>query len=411
MILFTIEILALFVLGFFLFYLAMLSLFASIARKKIFSGVNVRRRFAIVVPAHDEESSIGKTLRSLLEVDYPKEAFDIVVIADNCTDATAEISRRHNVTVLERTNANLRGKGYALRWCFDQLLSQHAVYDAILVIDADTIIANNVLSVMNYYLERGSKAIQCSDMVEPQPGAWSSEIIRFGFTLYNHARPLGRSVLNCSAGVRGNGMCFSCDTLRAIPWNTYSLNEDLEYGLILLLNGINTDFAPEAKVFATMPVNARNAESQRSRWEKGRFPVIKHYGPKLLVSAVKQFSFRAFDAFVELVTPPFVNLFGAVLFMLCLNILLWQFGVSVAATFSLLWLIVVTFGFVHVLVGLYASDADALLYKAFFYIPRYAAWKFWLSVKTKGSRSTEEWVRTTRDQAVPSQTTGEQPVK
>lgn len=411
MILNTLEILPLVILGFFISYLAALSVLALFARKNRPMKTLTERRFALVVPAHNEEPVIEKTLRSLKAIGYPKDKFDVVVIADNCTDRTAEISRLQNVIVLERTNMTLRGKGYALRWCFDQLLTRRPSYDAIVVIDADTIAAINFLSVMNYYLEQGSRAIQCSDMVEPQPGAWSSEITRFGFTLYNHARPLGRRVLNCSAGVRGNGMCFSADTLRAIPWNTYSLNEDLEYGLILLLNGINVDFAPEAKVFATMPTNARNAESQRSRWEKGRFPVIKQYGLKLLMNAVRKFSFRPFDAFVELVTPPFVNLFGAVLFMLCLNLLLWQLGVATAAAFSLLWFVVVMLGFVHVFVGLYASDADALLYKAFFYIPRYAVWKFYLSIKTKGSSSTKEWVRTTRDQTVLSQATDEHPTK
>jgi cellulose synthase/poly-beta-1,6-N-acetylglucosamine synthase-like glycosyltransferase len=238
-------------------------------------------------------------------------------------------------------------------------------------------------------------------MVEPQPDAWSSEVTRLGFTLYNHVRPLGRSLIGCSAGVRGNGMCFSAETLRSVPWNSYSLNEDLEYGLMLLLKGITIEFAPEARVFAMMPTNARNAESQRTRWERGRFPVIKRYGPRLLAQAVRNVSFRPFDAFVELITPAFVNMFGIVCLLLGVHLLLPGIGIESVAPFRIAWLMVVLFGLVHVLVGLYAARADRLLYKAFLYIPRYAFWKFALYAKIFRRRSSgEEWVRTTRDHVV-----------
>ena len=293
-------------------------------------------------------------MRSLRTIEYPRSFFDIVVIADNCTDRTADIAREEGAIVLERTNPTHRGKGYALRWCFDQILGNKQNYDAVVIIDADSRTTKNFLSVMNHHLEKGVAAIQCSDMVEPQPEAWSSEATRLGFTLYNHVRPLGRSLLHCSAGVRGNGICFSTKILQSIPWNTYSLNEDLEYGLILLLNGISVDFAPEAKVFALMPSNARNAESQRARWERGRFPVIRTYGPKLIKQAITKFSYESFDAFIELITPAFVNMFGASFGFFMLNLVAWQLGLDFVKYFTFWWILVVALGFLHVVVGLIA---------------------------------------------------------
>ena len=131
---------------------------------------------------------------------------------------------------------------------------------------------------------------------------------RLSFLLYNFVRPLGRAVLGCSAGLKGNGMCFTAELLTEFPWSSFSLNEDVEYGLELLLKGVTVQFAPEAKLFAKMPHNVENARSQRVRWEAGRFPVIWKYSLKLLTAAFSRHSFKLFDAFVELMTPSLVNM-------------------------------------------------------------------------------------------------------
>jgi 1,2-diacylglycerol 3-beta-glucosyltransferase len=401
MILLIIEIMLLGIAGFFLGYLCILSTLALFTRKLEIRQIPRTRRFAVVIPAHNEETVIEKTVESVRSVDYPPERYDIIVIADNCADRTADIARDHDATVYERAHQTQRGKGYALRWCFDILLSQKPGYDAYVVVDADTVVSKNFLAVMDEYLGKGSKAIQSSDMVTPNADAWNSEVTRLGFTLYNYVRPLGRKLVHCPAGIRGNGMCFSSEVLRGIPWNTYSLNEDLEYGLHLLLNDITVDFAPEAIVWATMPSQARHAESQRARWEGGRYPIIRSYGFTLLAGSLKRMSFRYFDTFVDLITPPFVNLFGfAVLLVLCNLFFVWL-GVASAGSYLVVSLLVVLCGLLHVVLGLFAARADAGLYKAFLYLPRYVLWKLYLYSKLLKRGWSREWIRTTRDEAVP----------
>ena len=380
-----------------LLYLTLLSILALTARKRPTMKSSRYQRMAFIVPAHDEELTIEKTLRSLLGVDYPRDYFDVIVIADNCTDRTAEIARTAGAIVYERRDASLRGKGYALRWCFDRLLSGRPMYEAMVVVDADSVVSSNFLGVMNFYLDGGAKAIQCSDMVEPHPGAWSAEVTRVSFTLYNYVRPLGRQVIGCSAGLRGNGMCITVDTLRQVPWQAYSLNEDLEYGLILLLHGISVLFAPEATVHATMPRNADNAETQRARWEAGRFPLIRNYAGPLIKAAFKQSSFRAFDAFVDLVTPPLINLVAFVTMLLFASLLLQWVGIGETARFAWLWLILLGVGGVHVLVGLYAASADRLMYKALLFLPRYGLWKLIVYLKVLQGERTDKWIRTPRE--------------
>src|SRR5699024_3443486 len=143
---------------------------------------------------------------------------------------------------------------------------------------------------------------------DSEPDVWTSEIIRTGFTLYNYVRPLARRGLGFSAGLRGNGMCFSVKVLKEVPWNAYSLTEDLEYGIKLMLNNIDVVFAPEAIGFSIVPEKANNAESQRERWEIGRFPVLRKYAGTLLQAAYRKRSVKTFDMLVDLVTPPLVNM-------------------------------------------------------------------------------------------------------
>ncbi len=397
----VLDILLLLIAGLFAVYLAMLSVLALLTRRRKEFPSTVDRQFAVVIPAHNEEQSLERTVRSLQAIRYPRNRFRVFVVADNCTDASAAVARGLGAEVFERIDPTLRGKGYALRWIFDKLTGPDAGYDAIVVIDADSVASENFLTVMNYHLDRGAEAIQCNDMVEPRSGVWISEVIRFGFTLYNYVRPMGRRALGFSAGIRGNGMCYSTALLRRIPWDVYSLNEDLEYGLKLLLGGTTVQFAAEALVLASMPQTPANAESQRSRWERGRFPVIRKFTLPLLGAAVRHRSLKPLDAVVDLLTPPFVNLYGFVMALVLLHAVALAVGYPVWP-FLAAWLVVWAAATAHVLIGLPAANADAGLYRAFAYIPRYAFWKISLYLRMFRRRSGSEWIRTTRDSTAQS---------
>jgi 1,2-diacylglycerol 3-beta-glucosyltransferase len=395
----AIEIVLVVIFGFLLLYLTALSFLALMARKQSVSQASRLRRMAVVVPAHNEELTIERTLLSLFAVDYPRDCYDVIVIADNCTDRTAERARVLGAKVNERQHPTLQGKGYALRWCFD-LLSEQPGYEAFVVVDADTIVSSNLLKVMNSYLDNGAQAIQCSDLVEPQSGSWSREATRVGFMLYNYVRPLGRRQIGGSAGLRGNGMCIAADTLRQVPWRAYSLNEDVEYGLLLLLHGISVVFAPEAVVHAAMPKEAANAVTQRARWEVGKFPLIRRYAFPLVKATIGQKSFRPFDAFVDLVTPPFLNLIGLATLFMFASVILQTVNLGETAEFAWLWLILLALGAVHVFVGLSAVGADKSIYKALLFLPRYGFWKLTLYLRLMRGERTKKWIRTTRETAL-----------
>lgn len=382
--------------GFLLSYQVFLGLLAFRARRVTNLEAETRRKFAIIVPAHNEEKMISKTIYSLFGLVYPKKLYDLIVVADNCTDKTARIARNLGATVLERRDETRRGKGYALRWAMDQLLSSDHDYDALIVVDSDSLVSGNYLEVMNHYLERGSEVIQSSDLVLPRPDTWSIETTRIGFLLYNHVKPLGRKVLGFNMGLRGNGMCFSTDLVRRIPWQSWALTEDLEYGLILMLRGVKIDFAPEAHVWAQMPVNASNAESQRTRWEFGRFEMVRNYATGFLKKAWKERSIKYLDVLIDLITPPFVNVMLLVTLLAGLNLGLWLLGL-LPIHFTLMWAGLALLGGFHLFTGLYVSGADKDLYKSLLYIPMYVFWKVKVYLKVFISGREMSWIRTTRD--------------
>jgi 1,2-diacylglycerol 3-beta-glucosyltransferase len=198
--------------------------------------------------------------------------------------------------------------------------------------------------------------------------------------------------------LHGNGMCFTAEVLQKVPWKAYSIAEDLEYGLQLLLKGYPTKFAPEAIVWATMPQQSAHAKSQRARWEGGRFPVIKRYFFPLLQNAIKRFSYQYFDTLIDLVTPALVNLLLISLGMVGVSLGLLIIGVGNMEMFLLLWFIISVVGFLHMFIGLKASNADRLTYIALLHLPKYVLWKVSIIGKLFSAARSNEWVRTTREQ-------------
>lgn len=382
----------------FIGYVFYLSIQAIKEYKKHLPVAKTINRFAVVIPAHDEQMTISNTLNSIKNVDYPGKSFDVYVIADNCSDATATVARAEGAIVLERFDKKEKGKGYALAWFFERLKSIGKPYDAVLVLDADSRVFTNILHVMNSYLNKGAMAVQGYLAIEPKPGIWSSEITRLGYTLYNQVRSTGRNAIGCPTGLKGNGMCLRVDVLGKVPWTAFSLTEDLEYGLNLLLHDIFVTFAPEKIGYSVVPENTKNAESQRERWEMGRYPLVRKYWKPLLSAGIRKRAWKYFDALIDLVMPPLVNM---LLFIIVMGMLHFPAAFLFPGFFfpmmCLAWFLLIGLGLLHMWIGLYAVKADSALFKTIFYVPKYAVWKLRLYIKVLLRGKNAEWVRTTRE--------------
>ena len=355
---------------------------------------------AVIVPAHNEELVLAGTLASLKAQRYPNECVEIVVVADNCTDRTAAIARSLGTTALERSCAAERGKGYALNYAIQHLLAQPCVAAAFVIVDADTHPAPDFLRCLSARISenadpRGYGAWQGRYGVLNARDGWRAALMTAAFDLVNHVKPLGRDTLALSAGLKGNGMAFTRPLAEALPWPGGSLTEDLDYGLELARRfNLRVQYVPEARVEAQMPATAGQAASQRSRWERGRFGLVRERALPLLGEAVRRRSLLLFDAAWDLLMPPLAELAALLLLFAGLTAL----GTA-AHLLPHLWIAAAASGLlglcIYVLCGLRVAGAGPEAYAALARAPFYALWKFAL-LFTGRQKSSSEWVRTER---------------
>jgi 1,2-diacylglycerol 3-beta-glucosyltransferase len=353
-----------------------------------------RMRFDIIVPAHDEEQGIAPTVRNLLSVDWPAELHRVLVVADNCTDSTAERAERAGAKVLVRQDAEHRGKGHALEHAF-QFSLRDGFADAVVVVDADTEISPNLLSAFAAHFEHGAHALQARNEVLNRTSSWRAGLMTIAFALFNGVRSLARDRLGLSVGLRGNGMGLSSQVLRAVPHQAHSVVEDLEYGIALGRAGYRVAYVHEASVRSAIPDTERVSRSQRLRWEGGRRALSRRLGLPLMKEGLRRREPLLVDLGVDLLVPPLstVSLTAGIGLVLALGLDALLEGPALSL-FPWALSVVALVGYVlrgWVLSGLGAWGLRVLVTAA----PAYVAWKVMLKLRARGAP--REWVRTERE--------------
>ena len=350
--------------------------------------------FYVLIPAHDEELVIARTIASLQKLDYPARQYKICVVADNCTDGTARIVRAMGATVYERFNPDERSKGYALQWLLNELLPNSPTEAGFVFVDADTVLSANFLQEAAQALDEGAEIIQGYYGVSNPEDSWRSALRYVALTAMNFGRLLGRDRLGISVGLRGNGMVFSAATLRQLGWPAYTQAEDAEMHTRLVLAGQRVRFMPQGQVWALMPVTGQQARSQDVRWEGGRFSTARQFVPQLLKGQPGQAwrtRLNALDAAVELALPPLSVVAGLGGIGLMAGI-----GLGSAPLRRLAGLLIGELT-VYILASLVAARAPLKVWQALLYAPFFIGWKIGLYVYAlvKGQRQAR-WVRTSR---------------
>ena len=347
-------------------------------------------RFLFLIPAHNEEQLLPSLLENLRQLDYPSSLYAVHVVADNCSDATAELARREGAVVHERQDEQRRGKPYALQYALEQIWANNEPHDALIILDADTIVSPGLLRVMDARLARGERAVQAYYAVRDPGTSWGAGLRAVALAALHYLRPQGRMVLGGSAGLKGNGMMFAADILRRHPWPV-SLTEDIEYHMGLILAGERVTFAPDAVVWAEMPGTLAAARSQNVRWERGRTEMVRRYVPRLLRAALARRSFLLFDAAVEQLIPPFSVVAAAALACLIAAVVLqYPLGIVIA-------LLLIAGQVIYTMAGLVLARAPRSVYQALLYAPLFIAWKIWLYVRVLLGLDRQGWMRTARN--------------
>jgi cellulose synthase/poly-beta-1,6-N-acetylglucosamine synthase-like glycosyltransferase len=404
--------LLLLVLAVMVIYLLLLTVAAYLARGRSLKPCGQpTHRILFLIAAHNEATLLPVTLANLRQLDYPAELYEVHVVADNCNDNTAELARAGGALVHQRSDDSPGSKGCALQWLLEQLWAAKTPHDALVILDADSLVSHNFLQVMDAQLTVGARAVQAYYAVRDPASSPVVGLRCIALTALHYLRPLGRVLLGGSAGLKGNGMLLRAELMHQHKW-TGHLTEDIEFHMSLIAAGEQVLFAPDAVVWAEMPKTLARSITQNERWERGRVEMLRRYVPRLLRDASRALGRRQwrraylnFDSAMEHLIPPFTVLVGlslslsaAALFLFALTLWLVPSVLTLATANLLLALFLALGQTIYIGAGLHLSGAPATVYKALLYAPAFMFWKLVLYRRVLTSRQHRGWIRTTRNE-------------
>lgn len=349
-------------------------------------------RIAVLVPAHNEAGVIDRCVRSLTAQRYPLDRYQVVVVADNCTDATAEVARSAGALVMVRVDPLARGKGRALSWAIDRLLSNPQPPDAVVVVDADSIADGDFLRELEAQRAAGHHVVQGEYLLRVVEGSPRRALEAAALLLHHRVRFRGRAVLRMPATLSGNGMLFSRQVLSRYPWDAFTSIEDAEYSMTLRLRGVTVAYAAAARIDAEATPDDAAAFAQGLRWEGGRFLMIRTWLGRFIWAIIRHGRWDLADFVLELASPPLGVLAMATVGGGLLAALLVVAGV--AAPLALLpWAAALVGLPAYVLLGLLAARAPRAVYRALLFTPLFLVRKLVVLRRLAQGVDLTQWVR------------------
>lgn len=354
-------------------------------------GEAKRPRIAVLIPAHNEAFGIGATLTDLMPQIQMHD--QLIVVADNCEDDTAEVARNQGATVLERVNLQRRGKGYALAHGLDHL--EQDPPDVVVIVDADCAVATDVIAKTATLAYQTGRPVQSKYLMEqPVDPSPKDAISALAFLVKNWVRPTGLNLIGMPCPLTGTGMAFPWTVIRHAPIASGNIVEDMQLGLDLAVDGTPPIFCATAEVLGRLPNKEAAATSQRTRWEHGHMKTLLDQGPRLFKEAIAQRRIDLLIMALDLCVPP-----------LSLLVVLWL-GVMVILTglagFTGQWLPAIILGSIGIFMGIaismswYRFGRDQISGKALLTAPLYILWKIPMYIAFI-VKPESQWVRTQRD--------------
>jgi cellulose synthase/poly-beta-1,6-N-acetylglucosamine synthase-like glycosyltransferase len=256
----------------------------------------------VLVPAHDEAAGIEGTLRSLSEAIGAGQR--IVVVADNCTDDTAAIARRAGVEVVERSDPERRGKGYAIVFGLEQLAAG-APPEVVIIVDADCRVRPGGLAELAAEAKASGRPVQAEYVLAP-PKTFTPRGVVSGLAVLvkNRVRPGGLRKIGLPCHLTGSGMAFPWAVIRSAPPTGSYLVEDMLIGIELALLGHPPLSTSRVAVTSELPERDQAAERQRRRWEHGHLSTLARQGPRLIVQGILRMRIGLIAMGLDLMVPP-----------------------------------------------------------------------------------------------------------
>ena len=286
--------------------------------------VDKQHRFMLIIPAHNEEAVVGNLIDSLNKLDYQRDLYDIYVIADNCTDSTAKVAKEAGAIVYERFDEKHKTKGYALQWFLQQKIDEDAPYDAFCIFDADNIVDDQFLKVMNKKLCQGEDVVQGYKDIKNPSDTWVSAGYAIFYWTMHRFYHLARYNIGLSPLMNGTGFMVKFDVIKPEGWNTKTLTEDIEFSIKRIIKGKKLGWARDAIVYDEQPVGFKQSWIQRERWTVGHMQCLREYTKPLASAVAEHKTVMNFDGLLYLLgTAPMLVL---TLVLVILNVVLFAAG-------------------------------------------------------------------------------------
>ncbi len=358
-------------------------------RKPAPVDAQIRHRFAVLIPAHDEELLISELIHSIRASEYPQERIAIHVIADNCTDRTASIARGLSAIVHERNDLRERGKGQALAWGLKQLDLDEC--DVVAIVDADNLVDPGFFAAMNRELIRGARVLQGYDGLSNPEQTVLTRLIAVTSVMKNLLFYGGKAALGWSILLMGTGIVVRCEVLKALGWRATSIAEDLEQSFTLRENGERIRFVADARVYAQEAANLRQGYAQRQRWSSGRQAVWR-LGWRAVVRGIRTRNFDLAEAGIEVLLPTYSMTANLTLLALALSLLF--------APSSPWWLLLagalLALQMLEIAAGLWVMRASWRFVVSLAFGPVYLVWKATIDALALAGYRRDRWARTER---------------
>ncbi|MCC3447929.1 MAG: glycosyltransferase family 2 protein [Microcoleus sp. PH2017_39_LGB_O_B] len=350
-----------------------------------------RPKVAVLIPAYNEAAGIAATISTILPQLTPQDR--LLVIADNCTDATAEIARNSGASAIERHDTERKGKGYALDFGLTAIASDPP--EVIIMVDADCICQPDAIDKLARVAMAEQRPVQATYLMEQPPNPTPKDSISaLAFLVKNLVRPSGLKQLGFPSLLTGTGMAFPWLIIRDVPLASSNIVEDMQMSLDLAIAGHPTVFCPEARVTGCLPQQEQVAKTQRTRWEHGHLQTLLTQTPRLATASIEQQRFDLMAIALDLAVPPLSLLVAIWLATFAASILAAIIGASAipAILLGVQGLLILVS-----IVSAWAKFGRADISGAtLLSVPFYILWKIPLYLGFILKRQTK-WVRTERD--------------
>lgn len=253
-------------------------------------------KYAFFIAAHNEEAVIANLVKSIKDQDYPSELIDVFVVADACTDNTADEARRAGAIVYERNDLARKGKSWVMDYGFNRILEEYPdTYEGYFIFDADNLLSHDYVRIMNDAFDQGYLAVTSYRNSKNFGSSWISSAYATWFI--REARYLNnpRMICGTSCAVSGSGYLISAKIVEGMHgWDFHTLTEDIQFSTFCAVHGVQIGYAP-AEFYDEQPLTLSASVKQRMRWTKGFYQVFFTYGRHLVKAMTRFRRFAAYD--------------------------------------------------------------------------------------------------------------------